>query len=837
MSGSTPSTRRHALLMLLLCGAAAVPATAAVIPDAAEPALIVGADGFGLLAYYDRANGDLKVAHCVDAACSAVTTVTVDSMGDVGGRASLALRPGGLPVISYEDTTNAQLKLALCADPLCTTASTVVIDSGLARLRQNNAAALASDGRPLVAYLTAAAVPGPARLKTAHCEDAGCSTTTVSDVSQAWTSAMALVVAGDGRGMIYFTHSIGPAQNTALLHCADVACTNGSLKSAVPGDPSLGGEVPLLGPALGPVSMEVGADGFVRYAVAYSYTEGPSVKYIRCTDAECTGVLANIATIPAQFGDNALALGASDVAWLVLHANLPTPVLNLVHCLDGNCSAQEPQTCVGGIAFRPSLALDLGGAPLVAFERGANVEVVRPPVTCTPMLGVGDSSALERTPPTQAGEMTFQVSIAPAASTTVQVSYQTVDGTAQAGVDYLPTSGTLTFEPGQPLYRSVDVTILPDSTVEPDETLQLVLSAPVNIAIADDRAVGVIRNDDGPVVPALSAGDCSAVEGDSGTVGCEFELTVSMPTTVPVTVAFQTQNGTATAGDYLPVSGALTFVAGTLSQTVSVSVVGDTAVELDEDFFLNLSSASNATILDGQGRGTIVNDDWSSLSRLELTHGSVVRADLAAAGSLADEDLYRIAQGPYTSWEVVVDEVSGDVAPGLQLQLLREDNSTVARDSVAIGTGSARALRFQRFVATDEVREHVRVRSTSCTTDCGPDDTYRLRAYETTGTIPRFNNAGAQVTVLILQNTTDIFEHAFVHFWDENGVHLGFDGAMLPPHFTEIINTASMPELAGASGSITVLHTLPHGALAGKAVALEPSTGFSFDSPLVFKPR
>jgi hypothetical protein len=142
-----------------------------------------------------------------------------------------------------------------------------------------------------------------------------------------------------------------------------------------------------------------------------------------------------------------------------------------------------------------------------------------------------------------------------------------------------------------------------------------------------------------------------------------------------------------------------------------------------------------------------------------------------------------------------------------------------------------------RFVNTLTIAvesQYVRVSAPSCGTGCGPDDTYRIRAYETTGRIPRFNNAGNQVTIVLLQNTTDKPLLAEVHFWDPGGALLATQGALMAPRGTSVI---TMPSLAGTSGSISVTHFGPYGAIAGKAVALEPATGYSFDSPLEYRPR
>jgi len=77
-----------------------------------------------------------------------------------------------------------------------------------------------------------------------------------------------------------------------------------------------------------------------------------------------------------------------------------------------------------------------------------------------------------------------------------------------------------------------------------------------------------------------------------------------------VTVNYATADGTATAGsDYTAKSGSVTFTAGATSRTITVSILGDRTPEPNETFFVNLSSPVNTTIANGQGVGTILNDD------------------------------------------------------------------------------------------------------------------------------------------------------------------------------------------------------------------------------------
>ena len=68
-------------------------------------------------------------------------------------------------------------------------------------------------------------------------------------------------------------------------------------------------------------------------------------------------------------------------------------------------------------------------------------------------------------------------------------------------------------------------------------------------------------------------------------------------------------NGTPTTSDYVATAGTLSFPAGTTSRSIVVSVNGDTVVEPNETFFLNVSNPAGATVADGQGRGTILDDD------------------------------------------------------------------------------------------------------------------------------------------------------------------------------------------------------------------------------------
>jgi hypothetical protein len=109
----------------------------------------------------------------------------------------------------------------------------------------------------------------------------------------------------------------------------------------------------------------------------------------------------------------------------------------------------------------------------------------------------------------------------------------------------------------------------------------------------------------------IEISDVQGKEGKSGTTAFTFVVSLSGNPLSPVTVSYATAAGTAAAtSDFQPASGTLSFPAGVNTKTITVAVVGDKVREPNETFSVNLSNASpNAYIGDGQGVGTIVNDD------------------------------------------------------------------------------------------------------------------------------------------------------------------------------------------------------------------------------------
>src|SRR2546422_482262 len=126
-----------------------------------------------------------------------------------------------------------------------------------------------------------------------------------------------------------------------------------------------------------------------------------------------------------------------------------------------------------------------------------------------------------------------------------------------------------------------------------------------------------------------------------------------------VTVNYATANGTATAGaDYVSINGTLTFLPGQTSQTITVAVLCDALNELDETILVNLTAATNATISDGQGVVTILDDDAApvlSINDVSVVEGNsgttnaVLTVSLSAASAQTVTVNYATANGTATA--------------------------------------------------------------------------------------------------------------------------------------------------------------------------------------------
>ena len=207
----------------------------------------------------------------------------------------------------------------------------------------------------------------------------------------------------------------------------------------------------------------------------------------------------------------------------------------------------------------------------------------------------------------EGGRLGFVIAKSGSTSQTHAVSYASADGTAGAG-DYAAVSDVASFGPGETT-KTVYVQTTQDSVYEAGETVFLTLSNPTNGAgLGSAQAVGTILNDD--AAPSFAINDVTRAEGEN----LVFTVTRSGATAFSHSVNYATADNTAAApSDYVAKSGTLSFTPSQSSRTITITGVEDTIREDTKDFRVSLSNATNnATISDGEGVGTITNDDPNS---------------------------------------------------------------------------------------------------------------------------------------------------------------------------------------------------------------------------------
>ncbi len=222
-----------------------------------------------------------------------------------------------------------------------------------------------------------------------------------------------------------------------------------------------------------------------------------------------------------------------------------------------------------------------------------------------------------------AGTVTITVTKTGNSTLPTTVNYATSDGSANAGSDYTTTSGTLTFTPGDTA-KTFTVPITQDTVYEGNEQFNVTLSMAVGATLGSPNPATVTIIDD-DAAPVFTIDNVSQNEGDTGTSTFTFTVTKTGSTAVNATVTYATADGTATTGDsdYVATSGTLTFAPSDTTQTIDVTVNGDTKFEPDETFSVNLANPSGGgfrpnrhghrpdggTVVGISGTGTIVNDD------------------------------------------------------------------------------------------------------------------------------------------------------------------------------------------------------------------------------------
>jgi hypothetical protein len=209
----------------------------------------------------------------------------------------------------------------------------------------------------------------------------------------------------------------------------------------------------------------------------------------------------------------------------------------------------------------------------------------------------------------------FTIQMSPL-ETAITLDYQTQDGTATAGSDYSETKGTLTLAKGSTNIE-IAIEIIGDQNPEGDETFSLIINNIQGGTFANNTTeliATITLNNDDATFSILNQKDLTVELVEKNTYHTyPFSFQIS-PLETDITLDYQTENGSATAGsDYSEKKGTLTLAKGTTQINIALDITGDDVPEEDETFSLifdNLQGgafANNATEL--RATITLKNDD------------------------------------------------------------------------------------------------------------------------------------------------------------------------------------------------------------------------------------
>jgi preprotein translocase subunit Sec61beta len=281
---------------------------------------------------------------------------TLDSAGNVGWFTSITIGADGLGLISYHDITNDDLKVAHCNDAACSSASLSTLDSaGL--VGYYTSITIGADGLGLISYWDMTNND----LKVAHCNDAACSSASLSILDSAGSVGeyTAITIGADGLGLISYYDSTNSALKVA--HCNDATCSGASVSTL----DSAG----FVGPY---TSITIGADGLGL--ISYYDASNGNLKAAHCSDAACSSAsLATLDSAGAVGYNTSITIGA-DGRGLISYFDNTNLDLKAAHCTDAACSSANVYTLdsVGTVGMDTSITIGADGLGLISYYDDTN---------------------------------------------------------------------------------------------------------------------------------------------------------------------------------------------------------------------------------------------------------------------------------------------------------------------------------------------------------------------------------------------------------------------------------------------------------------------------------
>lgn len=350
--------------------------------------IAIGADGLPVISHYDDGNDDLKVTHCNDAQCATrTTTVVADGSGEpahnapgstgggnAGAHSQIAINGLGNPVIVYQQDGSI-VRLARCNDAACTGAPFIYeIDNVGGTNGYETSIAVPADGRPQIAWIRPST--GTPGVWVSRCDNQGC---VGSDAARIHTDSgdrsTAMTIGGDGLPLVVFRNS---PDDLTIAHCADLDCSSASIQTL---DPDTGDGN----------SIATGTDGFG--IISYQDFINNRLRVVHCTNAACSTFDPPVTIVPSNVGRyTSIAIGA-DGRPLIAYYDSSAGDLKLAQCNNTTCSNGAVIRTIdstGNVGAWLDLAMGSNGQAYVSYRDATNSDLKL--AVCGPVCGDGNKT-------------------------------------------------------------------------------------------------------------------------------------------------------------------------------------------------------------------------------------------------------------------------------------------------------------------------------------------------------------------------------------------------------------------------------------------------------------
>ncbi len=316
--------------------------------------IATGADGLGLISFFDATNHDLMVAHCENVRCTKATVTKLDDDATLG-QTSVAIGSDGLGLISYSFSNN--LHVAHCSNVACTSAVKTTLDTIInsSMRMMGSSIVIGVDGLGIISYFN----EDTDKLTVAHCENVLCTDATITPLDSA-SGQTSITVGGDGLALISYARSQA-ALKTA--HCENLACTSATITTHIGDIPNSGGQI----------HITTGADGLGLIAFDAPVQNGRELRVAHCQDAACASVAISTVDRGGVGGTQSITIGDDGLGFISYNATLGNENgVKVAHCEDIACTSAITSVLDTFANAGRDIAVTIGSdsLPLISYVPG-----------------------------------------------------------------------------------------------------------------------------------------------------------------------------------------------------------------------------------------------------------------------------------------------------------------------------------------------------------------------------------------------------------------------------------------------------------------------------------